>query len=301
VEAQEATSAPCQPSNSVSECWEIKKLTEQFREKIQQQLHQDSTHSRQQEGKQKRNPHEEKDIEMEFQDAKRALNAVYDHSNYESSDNEHRKALHVMFGGSWDITSQRIVKTLRQEIVAVAPVPKTTPHRKWMETPIGFDASDCPKSMAGAGQLPLLVSPTIATIKLYHVLIDGGATLNLISLAAFKKLQILMPRGCITLSVTFGTPNNFCTESIFFDVTEVSLPFNVILGRPTLYQFMVVVHYGYLVLKIPSPNGVLKIRGDHDAEFSALEKLQALAVAREAAAEPGGRDLGMATGWVRVG
>jgi hypothetical protein len=57
-----------------------------------------------------------------------------------------------------------------------------------MDTSISFDASDCPKSMAGAGQLPLLVSLTIINIKLYHVLIDGGAALNLISLAAFKKL-----------------------------------------------------------------------------------------------------------------
>ena len=88
-----------------------------------------------------------------------------------------------------------------------------------METLISFDASDCPKSMAGAEQLPLLVSPTIVNIKLYHVLINGGATLNLISLSAFKKLQILMSklqpscpfsgvgsisviaRGCISLLV----------------------------------------------------------------------------------------------------
>jgi hypothetical protein len=42
--------------------------------------------------------------------------------------------------------------------------------------------------MVGVGQLPLLVSPTIVNAKLYHVLIDGGTTLNLISLAAFKKL-----------------------------------------------------------------------------------------------------------------
>jgi hypothetical protein len=93
-----------------------------------------------------------------------------------------------------------------------------------METRISFDASYCPKSMAGAGQLPLIISPTIANIKLYHVLIDGGAALNLISLTAFKKLQILMLKlqpsrpfyglgpmsvlahGCISLPITFGTP-----------------------------------------------------------------------------------------------
>jgi hypothetical protein len=173
-----------------------------------------------------------------------------------------------------------------------------------METSIGFYASDCPKSMVGAGQLPLLVSPTIANIKLYHVLIDGGAALDLISLAAFKKLQIpmgklqssrpfsgvgpvsVMPRGCIFLPVTFGMAENFRTESILFDVAEVSLPFNAILGRPALYRFMAVAHYGYLVLKMPSPGGVLRIRGDRDAGACALEKLQALAAAREAVAEP---------------
>jgi hypothetical protein len=42
--------------------------------------------------------------------------------------------------------------------------------------------------MVGTGQLPLLIFPTIVNIKLYHILIDGGAALNLISLTAFKKL-----------------------------------------------------------------------------------------------------------------
>jgi hypothetical protein len=48
---------------------------------------------------------EEKDEEMAFQNAKREMKAVYDHSDSESSDNDHHKALHVMFGGSCDITS----------------------------------------------------------------------------------------------------------------------------------------------------------------------------------------------------
>jgi hypothetical protein len=52
------------------------------------------------------------------------------------------------------------------------------------------------------------------------------------------------PRGCITLLVTFGTAENFRMESVLFDVAEVNLPFNAILGRPTLYQFMAVAHYG---------------------------------------------------------
>jgi hypothetical protein len=47
--------------------------------------------------------------------------------------------------------------------------------------------------------------------------------------------EVVMPRSCISLPVTFGTAGNFHMERILFDVTEASLPFNAILGRPTLY------------------------------------------------------------------
>jgi hypothetical protein len=53
---------------------------------------------------------------------------------------------------------------------------------------------------------------------------------------------------------------------------------------------MAVTHYGYLVSKKPSPNGVLKIRGDRDASASTLEKLQAMAAQHEAIVRPGSLD-----------
>jgi len=122
--------------------------------------------------------------------------------------------------------------------------------------------------MAGAGVLPLITAPTIANIKLHHVLIDGGTGLNVISYAAFKQLQIpeskldpshplsrvgphpVYPVGTISLPVTFEVEENFRTENVQFDVAEVNLQFNAIIGRPMLYRFMVVAHYGYLVLKM---------------------------------------------------
>ena len=105
------------------------------------------------------------------------------------------------------------------------------------------------------------------------MLIDSGAGLNVISYAAFKQLQIpefkltpsrpfsevgphlVFPLGSITLPVTFGTEENFHTESVQFDVAEVNLPFNVIIGRPALYRFMAIAHYGYLVLKTACSGG----------------------------------------------
>ena len=41
---------------------------------------------------------------------------------------------------------------------------------------------------------------------------------------------------------------------------------------------MAIAHYGYLVLKMPSPAGVLTVRGDRTAAVAAVEKLHALAV-----------------------
>jgi hypothetical protein len=161
--------------------------------------------------------------------------------------------------------------------------------------------------MAGAGILLLITAPVIANMQLHHVLIDGGAGLNVISHAAFKQLQILgsrlgpsrpfsgvgpqpvYPLGSIALSVTFGTKENFRTENVQFDVVEVNLPFNVIIGRPVLYRFMAIAHYGYLVLKMPSLARVLTVRGDRAAAVAAVEKLHALA-AETARSDDGGRD-----------
>jgi hypothetical protein len=105
-----------------------------------------------------------------------------------------------------------------------------------------------------------VVSSTIANVRLYRVLIDGGAALNLMSLAAIQKLHIPMSRltpsrpflgvglgsiilcGSISLPVIFRVPENYRTESIIFDIAEVNLPFKAIIGRPVLYQLMAIVH-----------------------------------------------------------
>jgi hypothetical protein len=51
-------------------------------------------------GQTKVDPKEEKDEEMEFQNTKKVLKAMYGHSDSESSNNKHRKALHVVFMAS---------------------------------------------------------------------------------------------------------------------------------------------------------------------------------------------------------
>ena len=50
------------------------------------------------------------------------------------------------------------------------------------------------------------------------------------------------PKGKIMLSVTFGGELNYRTEKIVFDVVELPLPYNGILGRLALAKFMATSH-----------------------------------------------------------
>jgi hypothetical protein len=248
------------------------------------------------------------DQELGYQSPEGDLKDVFAGDSDSGDDSDRRKKLYVMYGGSWELTSRRNVKSLRRAVLSITlGVPKAAPHQPWRSTIISFGVPDCPNNMAGAGILPLITAHVIANMRLHHVLIDGGAGLNVISHAAFKQLQIpesrlgpscpfsgvgpqlVYPLGSIALPVTFRTEENFRTENVIFDVAEVNLPFNTIIGRPALYRFMAIAHYGYLVLKMPSPAGVLTVQGDRAAALAAIERLHAL-VAETARPYDGGRN-----------
>jgi hypothetical protein len=68
---------------------------------------------------------------------------------------------------------------------------------KWSTSKIGFDEVDHPTSTKGIGTIALLCMPTINNIAVNRTLIDGEASLNIISVEVFEKMQVsyhwLMP------------------------------------------------------------------------------------------------------------
>jgi hypothetical protein len=78
----------------------------------------------------------------------------------------------------------------------------------------------------------------------------------------------VIPLGLVVLPVTFGeTRENYRTEYIKFEVADFETSYHAILGRPAIAKFMAVPHYTYLVLKMPSPAGVLSLQGDLKISF----------------------------------
>ena len=135
------------------------------------------------------------------------------------------------------------------------------------------------------------------------MLVDGGASLNLISPVLIKRLQIpdgdleetgtfqgvnpgrSQPKGKVTLPVTFGGELNYRTERIVFDVAEIPFPYNGILGRPALAKFMAAAHYAYNTLKMPGPMTIITVPSDKKDALICADQLYQEAVAAAAAAK----------------
>jgi hypothetical protein len=170
--------APIHPNShhSALECREILKLAKRISER-REQTSKDGSPPRRRPGKEKV---DEGDMaagerDLRYQSLEQVLKDILTGDSDSGDDNNRRKKLYVMYGGSWELTSHRNVKSLRREVLSTIPgVPKAAPHQRWRSTTISFGASDCPKNMAGAGILPLITAPVIANMKLHHVLIDGG-------------------------------------------------------------------------------------------------------------------------------
>jgi hypothetical protein len=170
-----------------------------------------------------------------------------------------------------------------------------TPLR-WSEVPITFSRVDQWTRFSEPGWFPLVLKPVVAGSKLNKV-INGGSGLNVLFTKTLKKMKLdithmltkstspfygivpgnaAIPLGSVVLPVTFGeTRENYRTEYIKFKVADFETSYHAILGRPAIAKFMEVPHYTYLVLKMPSPDGVLSLQGDlkisFDCDIEAVE------------------------------
>jgi hypothetical protein len=200
--------------------------------------------------------------------------------------------VNVLFGG---LPTKRYQKANRREVLNIEPaVP--TPLR-WSEVPITFSRADQWTSFSEPRRFPLVLKTVVGGSRLNKVLINGGSELNILFTKTLKKMKLditnmltksappfygivpgnaAIPLGSLVLLVTFGeTRENYRTEYIKFEVADFETSYHAILGRPAIAKFMAVPHCTYLVLKMPSPAGVLSLQEDlkisFDRDIEAME------------------------------
>ena len=131
------------------------------------------------------------------------------------------------------------------------------------------------------------------------VFMDGGSGINILFADTLRKMnystenlaksgntfhgivpgKAVYPLGTVRFLVVFGEPGNFRVEKIDFEVVDWKSQYHAILGHPTFARFMAVLHYAYLKLKMPGPNGVITVSGNFqrsdscDREFSKISEL----------------------------
>ena len=84
--------------------------------------------------------------------------------------------------------------------------------------------------------------------------------------------------GSVTLEVVFGSPDNFRSEELIFDIVPFRSGYHALLGRTAFARFNAVPHYAYLKLKMPGPRGVITVNGNTEHSLCMEEHTAALAV-----------------------
>jgi hypothetical protein len=113
--------------HSVAECREIIKLAKHVNEQ-REQTSKDGSPPRRWSGKEKVDDGDvavgERDLG--YQSPEGDLKDVFTGDSDSGDDNDHRKKLYIMYGGSWELTSRRNVKSLRREVFSAVLGPVST-------------------------------------------------------------------------------------------------------------------------------------------------------------------------------
>jgi hypothetical protein len=205
----------------------------------------------------------------------------------------------MIYGGQVANASARHRKQERQVVCSVkvaAPV-----YLDWFDKPITFDQGNHPDYVPSPGRYPLVVDPIIGNARLTKVLMDGGSSLNIINTETLGLLGIdlsmiragvapfhgivpgkrVLPLGQLDLPVFFGTPSNFCRETLMFEVVGFQGTYHAVLERPCYAKFMAVPNYTYLKLKMSGPKGIITVgstyRHAYECYVECVEYAEAIA------------------------
>ena len=83
--------------------------------------------------------------------------------------------------------------------------------------------------------------------------------------------------GSVRLEVVFGSPDNFRSKELIFDIVPFHSGYHTLLGRTAFAKFNAVPHYAYLKLKMSGPRGVITVNGNTERSLRTEEHTAAIA------------------------
>jgi hypothetical protein len=154
---------------------------------------------------------------------------------------------------------------------------------KWSHVPITFDARDVDLRSAPHADA-MVINYRVTGWDLHKVLVNNCSQADIIFLHAFDRMGIshsllkpvdnplygfggkgTFPIRKIELPLSFGVAPNARSEQITFDIVDMVYLYNAIIGRGSINKFEAAIYGLYLCMKIPDPQGVITMYGDHQA------------------------------------
>ena len=211
----------------------------------------------------------------------------------------------TIFGGITATESRREWKLAARRVLVVASEETTAnpSYRPWSEISITFSRADQWEDIPYIGRFSLVLDATIKKVLFRKVLVDGGSALNLLFVRSPKGVGpwdnrshalrlLLLGRGTWQgIQTTWG---NYPT-SIVRHGKQLSRRAHQLLHRRLQHRLpchtwsassgqvhgCTVPHYAYLVLKMPSPAGVLALWANLSITYACETESLALAEATD--------------------
>nr|XP_017246106.1 PREDICTED: uncharacterized protein LOC108217734 [Daucus carota subsp. sativus] len=168
-------------------------------------------------------------------------------------------------------------KAYAREVMCIVGEP---PKRAKTEVALTFDDSDL-EGVKFPHDNPLAITPVIGNSSIKRVLVDNGASVDILFYYAYQKMGYAdsqltpsdMPiygfngveskiEGMIQLPVTMGVEPRQATYILNFLVIKASSTYNAILGRTGMHAFKAIASTYHLKIKFPTRNGVGEEKGD---------------------------------------
>ncbi|XP_022158093.1 uncharacterized protein LOC111024662 [Momordica charantia] len=127
----------------------------------------------------------------------------------------------------------------------------------------------------------LVITLKITNTKVHRILVDGGSSTGIISLTAYKAMDLgekalksnlaplvgfggerVIQKCRIKLPVTFGNGPRNITKIVEFLVVDYSSSYNAILGRPTIHTLKAIPSTYHKSLKFPTDGGISEVKGE---------------------------------------
>ncbi|XP_070044945.1 uncharacterized protein [Nicotiana tomentosiformis] len=142
----------------------------------------------------------------------------------------------------------------------------------------------------------LVISLNVLKFKTKRVLVDPGSSVNIVqwrvmdqakltgSIVPTTKLLVGFNLASMTTrgEILLFTDAKGVTKTALFEVVDGDMGYNIILGRPWLYEMKVVPSTYHQLLKFTTPEGIKQIRGDQVA----AREMNAILVSHSRGKEP---------------